>query len=51
MNEGNGNASGMGYGLWPESPEPLIFEKFYMKFLENLLLEEMGEELYREFCR
>ena len=32
-----------------DGPEPLIFEKFYMKFLENLLLEEMGEELYKEF--
>jgi penicillin G amidase len=32
-----------------ESPEPLIFEKFYNRFLENLLLEEMGEELYPEF--
>ncbi|TVR74044.1 MAG: penicillin acylase family protein [Marinilabiliales bacterium] len=30
-------------------PEPLIFEKFYMKFIENLLREDMGEELYEEF--
>jgi penicillin G amidase len=33
----------------PESPEALIFEKFYNQFLENLLIEEMGEELYMEF--
>ncbi|MFP4367849.1 MAG: penicillin acylase family protein, partial [Bacteroidales bacterium] len=33
----------------PESPEALIFEKFYLRFLENLLLEDMGEELYAEF--
>ncbi len=33
----------------PGSPQPLIFEKFYLKFVENLLLEDMGEELYREF--
>ncbi len=33
----------------PESPEALIFEKFYIRFLENLLLEDMGEELYTEF--
>jgi penicillin G amidase len=33
----------------PESPEALIFEKFYNQFLENILLEKMGEELYREF--
>jgi penicillin G amidase len=33
----------------PESPEPLIFEKFYNRFFENILLEDMGEELYKEF--
>ncbi|MFO7922321.1 MAG: penicillin acylase family protein [Bacteroidales bacterium] len=33
----------------PESPAALIFEKFYLRFIENLLLEDMGEELYREF--
>jgi penicillin G amidase len=33
----------------PDSPEPLIFEKFYLTFMENLLLDDMGEELYREF--
>ncbi len=33
----------------PERAEPLIFEKFYMRFLENLLLRGMGEELYGEF--
>ncbi len=33
----------------PQSPEPLIFEKFYIMFIENLLLEDMGEDLYREF--
>ena len=33
----------------PNRPEPLIFEKFYLNFVENLLLEDMGEELYREF--
>ena len=33
----------------PERPEPLIFEKFYVRFLENLLRKEMGKELYGEF--
>ena len=33
----------------PGRPEPLIFEKFYMRFIENLLLEDMGKELYEEF--
>lgn len=33
----------------PDRAEPLIFEKFYLMFIENLLLEEMGEELYTEF--
>ncbi len=33
----------------PDSPGPLIFEKFYVRFLENTLLEEMGDELYSEF--
>ncbi len=32
-----------------ERPEPLIFEKFYIKFIENLLREDMGEEFYMEF--
>ncbi len=32
-----------------QSPAPLIFEKFYLTFIENLLLEDMGEELYQEF--
>lgn len=33
----------------PDDPEPLIFEKFYLRFVENLLLEDMGEDLYQEF--
>ncbi len=33
----------------PESPEALIFEKFYNRFVENLLLEGMGKPLYNEF--
>lgn len=37
----------MTYGA--DRPEPLIFEKFYMQFIENLLLADMGEELYNEF--
>ncbi len=32
-----------------DRPEPLIFEKFYMRLIENLLKEDMGEELYKEF--
>ena len=33
----------------PSSSASLIFEKFYIRFLENLLLEEMGEELFGKF--
>jgi penicillin G amidase len=33
----------------PDSPEALVFEKFYNRFLENVLLEGMGEDLYMEF--
>ena len=33
----------------PDRAEPIIFEKFYLMFIENLLLEDMGEELYTEF--
>ena len=33
----------------PESAEALIFEKFYIQFLENILAGDMGEELYEEF--
>ena len=32
-----------------DEPAPLIFETFYNHFLENLLLYDMGEELYEEF--
>jgi penicillin G amidase len=33
----------------PDRAEPVIFERFYLMFIENLLLEDMGEELYTEF--
>ena len=37
------------YVYEPGEAAPVIFEKFYMKFLENLLLEEMGRDLYELF--
>lgn len=41
--------AGWDYIYNPQSPAPLIFEKFYLKFLENLLLGDMGEDYYKEF--
>ena len=32
-----------------ESQAAMIFEQFYSVFMRNILLDEMGEELYREF--
>ncbi|HKL38585.1 MAG TPA: penicillin acylase family protein [Bacteroidales bacterium] len=30
-------------------PAPAIFEQFYLTFLKNLIKDELGEELYREY--
>lgn len=35
--------------LTPESGAAAIFEKFYLTFVKNLLIDEMGQELYTEF--
>jgi len=32
-----------------EGSAPAIFEKFYVAFIRNILADEMGEELYKEF--
>lgn len=32
----------------PQSPQPLIFEKFLQQFVENLLLQQLGPELYQQ---
>ncbi len=33
----------------PSEAAPLIFEQFYIQFIETLLREQMGDDLYREF--
>jgi penicillin G amidase len=35
--------------LTKESSEASIFEQFYQTFIRNILVDEMGEDLYREF--
>ncbi|MDX9941120.1 MAG: penicillin acylase family protein [Bacteroidales bacterium] len=35
--------------LTPESGATAIYEQFYITFVKNLLMDEMGEELYKEF--
>lgn len=43
--------AGWDYVYDEEDSAPLIFEKFYNRFVENLLIEEMGDDLYREFIK
>lgn len=39
------------YDMAADKTAPLIFEEFYLVFAKNLLFDEMGEDLYKEFQR
>lgn len=41
--------NGWNGSMTAESVAPAIFEKFYGVFIRNILADEMGEELYKEF--
>ncbi len=34
-----------------ESPEAAVFELFYVNFIQNMLQDELGEKLYREYSK